>query len=385
MTVVRKLVSIKFGSHLYGTSTPASDVDLKSVFVPAASDIIMQRVKDTVSTQRPKGMGEKNYAGEIDEESYSLLRFLKLASEGQTVALDMIFAPEWSMTAPPSDEWRELIANRHRLLTKKSAAFVGYCRQQANKYGIKGSRVAAARVALGILETAIVAHGATARLSEAEGAIKAAVASTEHMGVEGITQPGGHVAMFWNVCGRKLQYAATIKHARDVMASLVAEYGTRALQAESQQGVDWKALSHAVRVANQAIELLDTGHVTFPLPNAEHVLAIKLGAMPYQAVAEEIENLLVRVEASAASSVLPVDPDHAWMEHFAANVYRNAVGVVSLEDKARAFATAAHAAVTRVVLIQVPLLRTRVERRLPALSSLRGHSPAQEIDRKSVV
>ena len=30
-------------------------------------------------------------------------------------------------------------------------------------------------------------------------------------------------------------------------------------------------------------------------------------------------------------------------------------------------------------LIQVPLLRTRVERRLPALSSLRGHRPAQEI------
>jgi hypothetical protein len=42
--------------------------------------------------------------------------------------------------------------------------------------------------------------------------------------------------------------------------------------AETQEGVDWKALSHAVRVGTQALELLKTGHVTFPLPNAAHVV-----------------------------------------------------------------------------------------------------------------
>lgn len=138
---LRKLVSIKFGSHLYGTATPQSDVDLKSVYVPSADAILLQKVKGSLSNQRPKNAGEKNYAGEIDEESYSLQRFLGLAAEGQTVALDILFAPEWSMTAPPPLEWREVVANRHRLITKKSAAFVGYCRQQANKYGIKGSRM----------------------------------------------------------------------------------------------------------------------------------------------------------------------------------------------------------------------------------------------------
>ena len=40
---------------------------------------------------------------------------------------------------------------------------------------------------------------------------------------------------------------------------------------------------------------------------------------------------------------------------------------------------AAQAAVTKAVLSQVPLFRTRVERRLPALSSLRGHRPAQDM------
>jgi hypothetical protein len=40
--------------------------------------------------------------------------------------------------------------------------------------------------------------------------------------------------------------------------------------------------------------------------------------------------------------------------------------------------TAAQAALTNVVLSQGAPLRTRVERRLPALSSLRGQNPAQE-------
>ena len=149
---MRKIVDIKFGSHLYGTSTPESDVDFKSVYIPARNDILLQRVKGSITNQRPKNQGEKNYAGEVDQESYSLQRFLHLAAEGQTVALDILFAPEWAMVQPPSLEWVEITANRQKLLTRKSAAFVGYCRTQANKYGIKGSRVAAARRALEFID-----------------------------------------------------------------------------------------------------------------------------------------------------------------------------------------------------------------------------------------
>lgn len=343
---MRKIVSIKFGSHLYGTSTPQSDVDLKSVYVPAARDILLQRVKGSINNQRPKNAGEKNYAGEIDEESYSLQRFLGLASEGQTVALDVLFAPEWSMTAPPSPEWLEVIANRPKILTRKSAAFVGYCRQQANKYGIKGSRVAASRLALKVLDDEMAALGTTAKLRDIGDYIASYCrANPEHMAVVPMEQFGGTIVNHWEVCGRKLSYNATIKHARDVVAKLVDEYGKRSLQAESQQGIDWKALSHAVRVGTQALELLRTGHITFPLANAGHVMDIKLGKLPYQTVAGEIECLLERVEAMATCSALPAEPDRAWIEDFVARVYEREVLDTAVEDRARAFATGAHAAI----------------------------------------
>lgn len=322
---MRKIVNIKFGSHLYGTTTPASDLDFKSVYIPSARDILLQRVKGSINSARQKAEKEKNLPGEVEEESYSLQRYLELAAQGQTVALDILFAPEWSMTEPPAPEWQEIVNNRHRILTKRSAAFIGYCRQQANKYGIKGSRVAAARKALSLLDKLVMDHGTTRKLGEFDTVIAAEIADVEHMLVVDIPLASGQEIRHWDVCGRKLPYTSSIKNARDITQRLVDEYGQRALQAESQQGVDWKALSHAVRVGTQAIEVLQTGHVTFPLPNAARVLAIKTGQIPYQEVSTEIEGLLERVEAEAQRSSLPATPDMDWINDFVTRIYREAV------------------------------------------------------------
>ena len=112
---------------------------------------------------------------------------------------------------------------------------------------------------------------------------------------------------------------------RDVIGKMVSEYGHRALKAESQQGVDWEALSHAVRVARQAIELFQTGEIVFPLAYAPHLLAIKTGAVEYQAVADEIEGLLAEVESEGERSTLRESADTAWIDGFVAEVYRAAV------------------------------------------------------------
>ena len=327
---MRTIVRIKVGSHLYGTSTPASDIDFKSIFVPPARDILLQRVKGSISSQRPKGEGEKNYAGEIDEQAYSLQRYLGLAAEGQTVALDVLFAPRWSMMAEPAPEWIEIERNRHRLITRKSAAFLGYCRQQANKYGIKGSRVAAARSALELLAVSVEMFGMTVKLGEIANEIGDLTVATEHMAVldiEGATDVHGvkRTVRHWEVCGRKMPFTQTIKSAHEVMRRIVEEYGHRARQAERQEGVDWKALSHAVRVGMQAVELLTTGAVTFPSPNRERLIAIKQGGLPYQTISEEIEALLEAVEAAAERSTLPERADTAWIDDFVAEVYRRAI------------------------------------------------------------
>jgi hypothetical protein len=322
---MRLIAEMRFGSHLFGTATPLSDLDYKGVYIPDARDILLQRVRDTISQSRPKAPGEKNSAGDVDREFYSLQRYLELLSEGQTVALDMLFAPDTAMVGEPGHEWREIQANSDRLVTRRAASFVRYCRQQANKYGIKGSRVAAARAALALLVSAEADRGSTARLSTVETQVIAFTRTTEHASVLDMEMPGGRLVRHLEVCGRKMPFTSAIKSARETAQRLVDEYGERALQAERNEGVDWKALSHAVRVGREAVELLETGRITFPLPCAAEILAIKRGERPYAAVGEEIERLLEAVESAAARSLLRDEPDQDFIDDLVARTYRASV------------------------------------------------------------
>jgi hypothetical protein len=319
----------RFGSHLYGTNTPASDDDWKSVRMPTAREILLGNAKETlaIKDRYNKAEKEKNLPGEYEEESFTLKQYLKLVSEGQTVSLDMLFAPGYMWDKHSVLDftiWADIRANRNRLISKKSGAFVGYCRQQAKKYGIKGSRVAAAREVLNFLLTL---HP-NMKLGEYMVNIDQMhnlSPNKEHIRIIPIQQTSGVIIYYLEVCDRKLQYTSKVSECIKVVDHLVAEYGSRALQAEQNEGLDWKALSHAVRIGEQAIELFDTGFVTFPRPNADFLKVIKKGEVPYKQVAGLIEMNFDAVEAASKASSLPEDVDHEWINQFIVDQYRRVV------------------------------------------------------------
>lgn len=310
-----------FGSHLYGTDTPTSDRDYKSIYIPSAEDILLGKVKPSISQKREKGEHEKNTADDIDEEIYSLDKYLKLVSEGQTVSLDMLFSPrEYHLTNKYL--WDILVANHEKLLTKNSKAFIGYCRQQANKYGIKGSRVAAARDTLAFLRVLdSTTMGAKAKLGEYSDKIESFAKNKEFIEIIDIPLVNGQEIRHLSVCDRKLPYTSSVGSAYHIIENIVNEYGTRALQAEKNEGIDWKALSHAVRIGEQAIELFQTHFVEFPRKNAADLLKIKKGELPYKQVSEYIEELFVKVEDAAEKSTLPPSVDKIWIDEFIIDVY----------------------------------------------------------------
>ena len=222
---------MRYGSHLYGTDTPQLDVDLKRVYLPEAQDILLQRVKATIVATPQKPTGQKNNPGEVDRETYSLQRFLGVLAEGQAMALDMLFAPESAMTMPPAPFWREIQANANRLVSRRAATFLGYCRRQANTYGVKGSRVAAARKALGALEEGEARLGGTAKLGEMEDKLET-LAGFEHIAIAVLPSASGKPVRYLEVCGHKAPFTASIKNAREIACRLLEDYGQRALQAE---------------------------------------------------------------------------------------------------------------------------------------------------------
>lgn len=322
------LVKMKFGSHLYGTSTPESDTDYKGIYIPTAREIVLGSYARTVTKGRSKAEKERNTKDDVDEEIFSLDRFLELLMDGQTVALDMLFSPDFK-----GDEHgilREIYENRSRLLTKNVNAFVGYSRQQASKYGIKGSRMDALKQTLELFElfdpnlplehyphdlAALVER--TSKLVSLEKAplieiLLLKAANNKH-------EP--HLS----VCGKKIPFHAKVGYARGIFNKIYQEYGARAQKAHLDGGKDWKALSHAVRVSGEALELLKTGHITFPRPDAALLLKIKKGQVDYDEVAHMIEQGLVDLTEAQKTSTLRAEPDKQWVEDLVARVYTKTV------------------------------------------------------------
>src|ERR1700744_6582982 len=88
------LVKMEFGSQVYGTNLPNSDTDIKGVYIPEPKHILLATTKDAINYNTKQGSLTKNQPNDLDEEYYSLQKYLKLLCEGQTVALDMLFVPE---------------------------------------------------------------------------------------------------------------------------------------------------------------------------------------------------------------------------------------------------------------------------------------------------
>jgi len=114
----------------------------------------------------------------------------------------------------------------------------------------------------------------------------------------------------------------------DQLARLVERQREKIAHLEG--GIDWKALSHAVRVNGESIELLSTGQVTFPRPEAQALIAIKTGKIQYDDVAHEIEMGLARVMELAEKSSLPEEPDRHLADDIILDVYgRQVLGLES--------------------------------------------------------
>lgn len=322
---MNKIVEIKFGSYLYGTNTPNSDLDFKGIYLPTAREICLERSRDNISTVRPKREFEKNTKDDVDIEIFSLKEYLRLLCDGQTVALDMLFAPD-AFQVFKGEQYRifqDIYEHREKLLSKGILSFIGYARKQASKYGIKGSRVRAVRETMEFLEPM---NSNITLLRDIKPQIEAStLLDNEFIQYSSGTGPQGQTIEYFEVCGRKFQWTNSIKYSLSVLKKIYDEYGQRARLAELNDGIDWKALSHAVRVNLEGKELLETGFITFPCPERKLLLDIKNGALPYKEVEHIIETGLQELEGAQTNSTLRAEPDLKWRDDFLYDIYSGIV------------------------------------------------------------
>lgn len=324
---MKKIVEMQFGSHVYGTNTPESDLDFKAVAIPSSQDIIMQKAFRSINESTGTD-NTKNTKDDIDKETFSLHYFMKLLTEGQTVCLDMLFTPTDHYTSPTDLIWFELKNNKNKLITKKMSAFAGYCQAQAAKYSLKGSHLAGYEAAMNFF----AAQPIHKKIKDVDLApLFKMVVDSEHLNgkfepiIRLVSIPHKVTLQdeYYVQVGpkTKVPFTAACGLAHEIYKAQYDKYGARAKLAKQNEGVDWKALMHAVRVCTEAIELCETGQITFPRQDRELLLKIRKGELPYIEVAEMIENGLIELTEVKNKSSLPETPDYKWIDDFVYDTY----------------------------------------------------------------
>lgn len=293
-----------YGSHLYGTNTPSSDRDYKGIFMPGKREILLNRIPKSINETTKKGQ-DKNSKEDIDTEIYSLHYFIHLACEGETVALDMLHTPK-DMILESNWVWDELTRNKDKFYTKNLKAFVGYCRKQASKYGVKGSRLNDAAKVLDYINS--IYGPAFFKLKDKWDELPLG----EHIKKIDDVSP-----RIYEVCGRSIQETASFEYAKSIVQKFHDNYGERAKMAASNEGIDWKAVSHAIRVAYEMKEVLTEGNITFPLREKDFIKKVKAGEYDYlTVVAPKLEELMDEVEELSVKSILPERADRNYWDNW---------------------------------------------------------------------
>jgi hypothetical protein len=216
------------------------------------------------------------------------------------------------------------VEQRSRFYTKNLKAFIGYARRQAAKYGIKGSRLAEVRMVARFLEKSLHrlkmgTFNNDLRLRDVWDWLPKGEHIYFHSGASD-KQDSMSLRMY-EVVGKKFQETARVDYVLPILTRFITEYGERAQKAEQNEGVDWKALSHALRAAYQVKELFLDGTMTLPLPQAGLILAVKQGRLAFKSVQAELEQTMFEVEGLAERSELPEKADHKFVKQIILQAY----------------------------------------------------------------
>lgn len=297
---------VTYGSKLYGTSTPTSDTDLKVVYIPELGRMLLGKKADICKERfdaegNPIGDGFTMPDNGTEVEYFPLQRFVADFVAGQTYAIEMAFAhiangpPEhgilYTSTYPAYAFVKEMV---DKFANASVYSMVGFAMKQTFDYVRRGERLNDAKKVLDAINevSALVGTPDEARLDWIldDELVLDHIAHLADLKTD-VQNGGNKPQRSLELNGRSYLQSTTLSHLRLQVEKIIKQFGDRT-NAAAETDVDYKSLSHAVRVYQQAIELLDTGVITFPRPNAEFLLSVKQGKEDL----ESVKTLLMQLD-----------------------------------------------------------------------------------------
>lgn len=236
---------VKTGSHLYGVAKPDSDIDYRGfVFPPIQYLIGLDKFE------------QKEFKKPDDTIIYSYHKFIHLLIQNNTHALEVLFAPQ-DMVITSSSLFKNLLAHKHLFISRDNfRSFWGFSISEWRK--VKGTAIKAEKIAPN--EQRIIDM------------------------IREVFKPD-------KVWMDEIIETLTKNHTKIEVPS-TRHLGDRRKDSIEKYGYSVKNAYHAIRLLHQGIELLTNATMTFPRPEAGHLIDIRNGKFTLDELQVEYDDLM---------------------------------------------------------------------------------------------
>lgn len=310
------LMVVPYGSSMYGTSTQLSDFDFKVLILPPISSLYFKERFEGKSICFRDGEllenahEKKKIPGDIEVEFIQVQKFLLDILLGQTYALEI------TCFLKSEDAFSKLPQLEHTAKTRQIILDI------FSKYGLKSSVLAMASFAYkqtfdyvnrgklfktyDTLSSILESWQLFKKGRRIGGFIDENESKLKQIEFCEVSELG------LRVCNSMFDRDKNIIDLIGHVQSKSRSYGSR-VKATLEKGIDWKSISHAIRIYWQCIDLMEKGEFSFPVSQAqrEFLLSIKYGERDVEetktlleALEEEVQILLEKTQAAERKSEL---------------------------------------------------------------------------------
>lgn len=297
------LDKVLYGSRLYGTDTETSDFDYKAIYIPSIDNMLLgKKFSKFRERYAADGTPIDNFTAMMDsgeETEYIPLQVLIADfTKGQTYATELMFAlianPEYHL----HDMAKDVVS---KFKHNDVISMVSFAKKQTMDYISRARRAADVDEVLTILAD----HMTMATLHSKLETIYDKIPEKFHIVMEKDVKPYRGIY----IAGRQYSERTSISDIYNSLTIIQKEYGTRVKNAILTGSVDWPSMSSAIRCYEEALELFDTGVITFPRKNSEYLRDVKQGKIPFDIVKPYLEEISDKVDYIVVSTPAYTEAD----------------------------------------------------------------------------
>jgi hypothetical protein len=306
------LYQVESGSQLYGISTPESDVDYSSVFMPTTYDLLSLQKCDYINeSTKSSTVDRRNTAEDVDNQKYSLPRFVHLVLHGSPNLLETLFCKNPIIEDPVFTPVKE---NAHRFVAKHVYdSFTGFAVAQKKKLQYKALRFGQLADTLEWFEAKRPDQIAdpSAQMSE-EDAVFLNGSLSEYKGRKN-NRESFHQGLPMKVIYEKVREE-------------YEGYGWRVhTDTFERLGYDVKFGAHAVRLFYEGFQLLTKRVLEFPITGQAYddIMAIRRGEVGLEDFYKICDRYEEDNRKAYAEANLPLAPDWKWANRYLVDTLEN--------------------------------------------------------------